>query len=390
MTTHDSADASAAGQGGLTLAYLGDVNSIHLRRWAGWFATRGHRTIVLVPDDAAVQPGLHSGISVARYEPYDRSRLWPVGAMRTRRSLTRILDEIRADVLHAHYLTTYGWTARLSGFRPYAITVWGSDVLITLPESRRARLYARIALGAASLVTVDSAGLLAATVAAGARPERVREIQFGVDAADFRAGPDPHALRARLGLEGRRVVFAPRTIAPLYRHGVLVEALAGLPPDVVVVMTRHLAWPAEVDRLDALARRRGIADRLRILPPVDRSEMVDLYRLAEAVVTIPAQDGTPVSLLEALAVGRPVVASDIAANREWLHEVDPELLVPIDDVGATRTAIQRALERNTTESDVAATKGRALVDQRADHDRNMAVVEELYRTIVRQARGGSG
>lgn len=367
--------------GALTLAYLGDVNSIHLRRWAGTFAERGHRTFVLVPEDVVIEPGLPTRLEVERYVPYSGSKVLPVGAIRARRSLRVLLERLAPDVLHAHYLTTYGWTARLSGFRPYAITVWGSDVLITARESLRARAYARLALASASLVTADSAALLQATVAAGARPDLSHEIQFGVDPAEFSPGDDPAVLRRRLGLEDRRVVFAPRTIAPLYRHEVLVEALAGLPPDVVVVMTRHLAQAGSLAHLEELAERLQLSERLRIVPTANRAEMVELYRMADVVVTIPAQDGTPVSLLEALAVGRPVVASDIPANREWLREVDPTLLVPVDDVEATRRAIDRVLGRTGDDAAGPAEKGRALVQRRADHRRNMATVESLYRAL---------
>ena len=52
-----------------------------------------------------------------------------------------MLERIDAEVLHVHYLTGYGFWAWLSGFRPYVITVWGSDVFRTLPTSRRHRLF---------------------------------------------------------------------------------------------------------------------------------------------------------------------------------------------------------------------------------------------------------
>jgi glycosyltransferase involved in cell wall biosynthesis len=367
----------------LTLAFLGDANSIHLRRWAAWFSAHGHRVAVLAPYGQAIDMGLPPAIVIERYVPYSQHRILAVGAIEARRSLRSVLAKLAPDVLHAHYLTVYGWSARLSGFHPYAVTVWGSDVLITARESLRARVYARLALSGAELVTGDSAELVRAAVAAGAHSDRTHEVQFGVDPVEFSPGPGPARLRDSLGLAARRIIFAPRRIAPLYRHDVLIDALTQLPADVHVVLTRHLANAEHLAGLERLARERGVSERLRILPALGRAEMVQVYRLADVVVSIPAQDGTPVSLLEALAVGRPVVASDLPSNREWLEGLDPTALVPVGDSEATARAINLVLGRPLAQQADLAERGRALIDRRANHETSMAGVEALYREVAR-------
>jgi glycosyltransferase involved in cell wall biosynthesis len=376
--------APELGERPLALAFLGDPNSIHTRRWVGWFAARGHRVTMLVAAGVALEPGLPDSIAIARFTPYTSSRLHPLGAMRARRSLAAELRRIAPDILHAHYLTGHGWHARLSGFRPYAITLWGTDILVTARATRRGRLYARWSLGPAGLVTGDSEELVRAAVAAGARAERTHLVQFGVDTGRFSPGPEPAALRERLGLAGRRVIFSPRSIAPLYRHDVVLEALARLPADVCVVMTRHLARESEVEALQRRAAELGLSDRLVMVPKVDHAEMADFYRIADLVVSVPMSDGTPVTLLEALSAGRPVVASDLPSVREWLGDLDPASLVPVGDVAATARAIGATLGRPAAERLDFAERGRRLVDERASHDASMAAAEALYRELLRR------
>jgi len=81
------------GERPLSLAFLGDPNSIHTRRWVGWFAAHGHRVTMLVPEGMAVDAGLPDTITVERFRPYTSSRPRLLGAFRARRSLAGVLGE---------------------------------------------------------------------------------------------------------------------------------------------------------------------------------------------------------------------------------------------------------------------------------------------------------
>jgi glycosyltransferase involved in cell wall biosynthesis len=170
----------------------------------------------------------------------------------------------------------------------------------------------------------------------------------------------------------------------LYRHDVVLDALASLPADLSVVMTRHLAEESEVAALQRRAAELSLSDRIVIVPKVAHEEMADIYRLADVVVSVPFTDGTPVTLLEALSAGRPVVATDLPSVREWLGDLDPGSLVPVGDVAATARALAAALDRPAAERAEIALRGRRLIEQRAGHDRNMASAETLYRDLLRR------
>ena len=365
----------------LRLAFFGDPNSIHVRRWAGWFADRGHATVLLEPAGLEIVPGLPGLITVERFTPYYHGRFRPRGYFAERRSLRDVLRRFRPDFVHGHYLTEYGWHAWMSGFHPYGITVWGSDVTISLRRSRRTAFYGRMALRGADLVTGDSASLIEDVIAAGARRGRTHLVQFGVDTKRFAHGPGTEALRARLGLGGRRVLFSPRLVQPLYRHGVAVEALAALPDDYVLLLGRYQVDEAELARLLAQAAALGVSERVVVVPGIGHSEMPDFYRLAAAVLTIPMSDATPVTLLEALACERPVVATDLPSVREWLGELDPASLVAVDDARATAEAIKRIAARGAAEQQEIGRRGREIVQDRASQDANMSAVEALYRQV---------
>jgi phosphatidylinositol alpha-mannosyltransferase len=110
--------------------------------------------------------------------------------------------------------------------------------------------------------------------------------------------------------------------------------------------------------------------------------MPDYYRLADAVVSVPESDAGPVTLVEALAVGRPIVFSDLPPVREWLMDYDPGCLVPVGDGAATAAAIRRVLKMSADRRDELARKGRAAVLERADRSKTMIEFELLYRGLV--------
>jgi glycosyltransferase involved in cell wall biosynthesis len=378
----DRPTGHAEGDRPLRLAFLGNPASPHTRRWIDFFLGRGHEIHLLVPAHDPVTVAPDPRLRVETFTAWPRVRIRGVGSLVTALSLRRALARIRPDVLHAHFLTRYGFAAWLSGFHPYVVTVWGSDVLLVLPASRWRQRIARRALRAAELVTGGSRYMLGAAVAAGARPERTRLIQFGVDTDRFRPGPDPVELRARLGLNGQRVVLSNRAIAPVYRQDVVLDAVARLPADVTVVMTRHVARPDELASIERRAAELGVIARVRVVDSIDDGEMPDLYRLADVVVSVPASDGGPITLLEALAVGRPVVATDLPPVREWLGDLDPDALVPVGDAAATAAAIEAVLARTPADRAARAERGRAAVVERADYVRSMTRMQTLYRDLA--------
>jgi glycosyltransferase involved in cell wall biosynthesis len=339
----------------------------------------------LEPTGSASDTELPAGVERIPFRPLP-ARLSPAGVLAARADLRRAIGEWRPDILHAHYARRPAWHAWLSGRRPYLVTVWGSDVLVTGQMTGVGRLATRLALRDAAVVTAATGQLATAAIALGARSERLRAAELGVDTGRFRPGPPHDALRAAFGVGSARVVLSPRVLAPIYRHEVVIDALAALPGDVVVLSTGMLADPAERARLEARAASIGVLDRWRILPAVDDERMAELYRLATVVVSVPESDAMPQSVLEAMATGRPAVVSDLPDAREWLADLTPELIVPVGDVAATAAALRAALSQAESARLALGDRLRQRVIDRADAGRGMDLVEAWYQELAARAQ----
>ena len=176
----------------LRLAFLGDVNSAHLRRWVTFFAERGHHVVLLVGTNQSILPGLPASITVERFRPFSaRGRFPPASFVRARWSVRRAMARCRPDIVNAHFMNPHGWHAWMSGRHPYVVTLWGSDVFIAPRLHRVVARLGRITLRAADMVMVNSEALRRGAVEIGAPPERIEMVQWGVDLTRFTPGPDP-------------------------------------------------------------------------------------------------------------------------------------------------------------------------------------------------------
>jgi teichuronic acid biosynthesis glycosyltransferase TuaC len=227
------------------------------------------------------------------------------------------------DAVDAHYLYPDGvaavWLGRRLA-RPVVITARGSDVT-RLPQYAVPRRLIRQTIAHADGLIAVSAALKAALVDLGARPEQVQVLRNGVDTAVFRPA-DRAAARKALGLS-RPMLLSVGHLVERKGHHRAIEAMALLPgADLLIV-----GEGPEHDRLRALAARLGLADRVRLLGAQPHAELPRFYTAADALVLASCREGWANVLLEAMACGTPVVASNIPGNPEVVQSREAGLIV---------------------------------------------------------------
>lgn len=350
------------------LCLLGDASSVHLRRWAAEMLARGFRVSVLT-----ARPQPLAGVAQRVLPPVRRSAhwLWRVGAAR------RAVKELAPDIVHAHYLSSYGYLAARVGRRPLVMTAWGSDLLLSPRQSLAMRWLTGWTLARADLVTGDSLDLVAAADAYRLRRPAL-QLHWGADMARFA----PVAWGARAPFE----IVSLRSWEPNYRIGVILQALAllnadppGARPQPPAVLHLLGGGPGEA-ALRAQAAQLGAAAWLRFHGRLDDAGMAAVLARCKASVSVPASDATSVSVLESMAAGVPVVASDLPANRQWL-DADARLVVPVDDAAALAAALRLLRDDDALAQRVSQHQ---LERMRRDGDRRVQMdrMAALYRELI--------
>ena len=190
------------------------------------------------------------------------------------------------------------------------------------------------ALRGARHVFCPSAYLREVALHWGLDPDRVSVLPN--PAPEVPAMPPREDLRSELGLGGNVLVFAGR-LGPQKALGVLLEALAEV-PDITLVVGGD---GPERAALEARARELGIDGRVSFLGAVPRERVLRLFGAGDATVLSSAWENFPHTVVEALAVGCPVIATAVGGVPEVVRDGENGLLVPPGDAHALGAAIAR-------------------------------------------------
>jgi glycosyltransferase involved in cell wall biosynthesis len=216
------------------------------------------------------------------------------------------------DLIDAHYFYPDGVAAIMLGrhFRkPVVITGRGSDLNIITQYTLPRRMIHWAAERAAGLVTV-SAALREHLVKLGIARDRVSVLPNGVDLKLFCPG-DRAAFRADLGVKGL-VLLSVGNLIPLKGHELTIEVLTFLPEARLLIVGDG----PERTSLENRAKRLLVSDRIAFLGSMPQHALPKFYAAADVLILASRYEGWPNVLLEAMACGTPVVASDVPGIRE--------------------------------------------------------------------------
>ncbi len=255
--------------------------------------------------------------------------------------MARHLRADRVDVVHCHNYSplVYGSCAgRLAGVSGVIYTAHGAKT-----ASRRAtRWFQRMRLVDDIVFVSDDARRV--SLAAGAvRDKRLHTVPNGVDVAAYeRGGESRLRVRAQMGIEAdAAVVGIVARLTAAKDHGNLFAAFERVQrthPDArcVVVGDGELA-----DELAAQLRERGLASSILMIGP--RHDIPDVLSTFDVFVLSSYTEGLPVTLLEAMAAGLPVVATRVGGNPEVVVDGETGVLVPPRDPEALAGALGQLL-----------------------------------------------
>lgn len=375
----------------MKICYIAQSKSWHTQKWLEYFVQQGHEVhlIDVMTSDVAVCPQL-SGITL--HEPIEIRTLLNIPKVRgveriirERALIRKLVNDIKPDILHAHQVIPAGWWGALSGYHPFVVTGWGSEVLIAPHLSKLNAFMVKYTLSRADLITADSAHLIKTAVQFGAAENKSHVIRWGVDLRQFNLQVDKSKIKKALKLDENPVVLSPRGLRPLYNIDTIINSiplvLDKIPNTKFII---KYGFGEQEDELKNLDRNLGVSDAVRFVGYVDYEEMPFYYASADVCVSVPSSESSPRSVFEAMACGAVPIVSDLPWVGELLLVNENTLVVPLRNHNALANAIITLLTDNVLYHRLRESNLK-LVKDKADYHQQMAKMESLYQSLFQFA-----
>jgi L-malate glycosyltransferase len=292
-----------------------------------------------------------------------------------------MVDQVRPDVVHAGPVPTCGYIAAMAKAHPLMVMSWGSDLLVDADRDESMHGQTCFALNHSSLLVTDCGEVTAkAQQLTGYPADRIVQFPWGVDLDVYKPGADDADLRRQFG-EKRFVLLSTRGWENSYGILYLLEGFRQAYQLNSKLSLFLLGGGSLCAEIDAFVTQNGLADAIRMPGQLPAQKLAEYYRAADLYVSCSFSDGSSISLLEAMASGLPVIATDRLSNREWVEDGLGGVLVPFGNSTAICEAILRISAMPTEQRTSWGARNLAIARERADWKKNLQKLLSGYERL---------
>jgi len=361
---------------GMKVCLLAPGNSVHTLKIAYSLREEGHEVLVL---------SFHEPKTKDQFIEYIEPLFPPLGKLNyiaNVRRIKRIVNDFRPDILHAHYVSSYGFVGSLLDYHPFIISVWGSDIFDFPKTSSFHKYLVKSALAKADFI-LSISNIMALETKKYTNKE-VFVTPFGVDCEVFKPLP-------QLKPKDKIIIGTIKALKPKYGIEYLIRAFK-------ILSDRHPDMPFELwiggdgylrKDLEELTRSLGIYHKVKFLGYIPHQE-VPKYLNAFAVsvsVSVSESESFGVAVVEAEACGVPVVVSNVGGLPEVVKDGETGFIVPARNPEATAEAIEKILIDSELKRKLSI-NARNFVLKEYNWNDNVQLIIDIYRKAV-QLRGHS-
>lgn len=357
----------------LRICYLANGQSIHTKKWVTYFSDAGYDVHLVT--FSKTEP--IKGVEVHNLR-YFLKWAYPLRITEVRRAVRRI----DPDVLHAHYVTHYGMYGVFTGFKPFVVSAWGSDVLDEPEESRIKKQTVKYVLAKADIITCDASHVAEAMERLGAVPEKIRLINYGVDTRKFSPREKSQELRAKLTISDSPTVISLRNLDPLYNVESLLKAIPFVLEEIPETKFLIAGRGSEESRLKELAVSLGVSEKTFFIGFIPNDELPTYLTTVDVYVSTALSDaGISAATAEAMACGLPVVITDVADNRKWVEDGVNGFVVPMKDPKQLAERVIYLLKNEAVRRKFG-TISRKVIEEKNDYYKEMEKMESIYGELA--------
>jgi glycosyltransferase involved in cell wall biosynthesis len=289
--------------------------------------------------------------------------------------LRKVIQRIKPDLIHAGPIQRCAFLAALLGFEPLISVSWGYDLLHEADRNWFWRFATRYTLQRSEILIGDCNSVRDKAIEFGMPDENIVTFPWGIDLSSFKPSQFPYMSGNQLTL------LSTRNWEPIYGVDVLAKAFVKAAKKNDGLRLILLGNGSMAGDLRGILTRGGVQDRVLFLGQVPHKELPKFFQMSDLYVSASHTDGSSISLIEALASGRPAIVSDIPGNREWIEPgVNGWWFNDGDEEGLSRAILAAVNQRHQFPEMSKAARGTA--ESRADWGKNFSYLLDAYQVAL--------
>lgn len=355
----------------MKICLLADAESIHTIRWCNHFVELGYDIHLISFKNTSITGVKTYYVNAGAINVSGGN--WRVILQYSK--VKALLEQIKPDVLHSLYATSYGLVGALTGFKRYIVTPLGTDILISPNNSSIYRFILRYVFKRAQVITTMAPHMTEAMLRLGVEESKIKEIIFGINTSIFN-------LNKHKVSDSEFLIASIRNFEPVYNIPHFLKAISVVKDQIPNLKVKLVGDGSLKEQLIQLSKELKIDDVVIFLGKVPQADVVQLLSEARIAVTTSLSDGNSLSLLESMACGAYPIATDIPANRQWVVNDVNGKLVKIDDVNGLAEAILVVYKNYNSIIPSAISKSQEILGQKGTWQVNMQKMEGIYKSVA--------
>jgi len=352
-------------QSKIKICLLAPANSIHAQKIARSLGYDGYEVVVCTLHNAEIKD-----INIVYFPPVIPVLGKLINYILNISRIKKTIKNMKPDILHAHYISTYGIIGYFVKYRPFVVSVWGTDIYERI-KNPIINFFVRRTLANADAVLSNSK-----TMACHTRKFTNKKIYFtpfGVDLSNF--------FPAKKKDNARFVVGTARRLAPIYGIKYLIEAFASFLKKAPCAKLLIVGDGPQKSELIELAKKLEIGDSVLFLGFVHHPNVPEIVKQMDVFCMPSEREGFGVAALEAQACGIPVIASNVGGLPEAIAQNKTGFLIEPKNPEAIAEKLL-FFYSNPVARKKMGREARKFVAKHYNWDENIKIIENIYKNLL--------